>query len=349
MRVKFSLSVMLFLLISGFSAAAKIHSVVSPDGKVSITSQIDANGALCYNVKRGSSEIITNSDMGIVIDSENLGTNVSLIGKATKFQEDESYPWAGNKSTLRNHYNGLSFVVQDKTTKGKMQVELRAYNDGVAFRYILADKQNVQVKKELTSFNIAKDSDVWYRLNRPQYEKLSQKGKVPAIEKDFNLQLPLTIALPNDEGFAAITEAGSFLYSGMSLVANGTDKLTSYFASDKKGFKVQGRVVTPWRVIMTGPTLNDLANCDIVYNVCPHPDKELFPDGKMSDWIKPGRSLWNWWAYGKKGIAWDMQKKMVDQAAEMKCEYYLVDDGWEMYQYGWFEKGHNEDRWEKLK
>jgi len=93
---------------------------------------------------------------------------------------------------------------------------------------------------------------------------------------------------------------------------------------------------------MTGPALNDLVNCDIVHNVCPPASKELFPQGFASEWLKPGRSLWNWWSGSS--VDWEYQKPWVDKAAELGFEYYLADAGWEQR---WDASG--ADRWTRLK
>ncbi len=347
--IKKILTLAMSLTMVGCSPTDEDNKLVSPDSKVAVTVELSDKGALTYSVKREGVTILNESSLGVILKNATIGNNVKLDGKAVRTTVDESYAWTGNKSELRNHYNSLSFPVKSIATSHKMTVEFRAFNDGVAFRYVVANNKKTLVTGELTSFNTPAGSQAWYRINQPQYEKLASKAAITDIEKGFNMQMPLTIELADSKGFVAITEGGSFLYSGMSLVAHGTDELTAKFAGDRRGFSIEGTITTPWRIVMTGPTPNDLANCDIVYNVCPQPDEKLFPQGKKTSWIKPGRSLWNWWAYGKKGVQWEAQKKMVDQAAEMKCEYYLIDDGWEMYQFGWYKKGEDETRWDRLK
>ena len=49
-----------------------------------------------------------------------------------------------------------------------------------------------------------------------------------------------------------------------------------------------------WIEVTPSSDLNALVNCDIVHNVCPAPDKKLFPKGINTEWCKPGRSLWQW-------------------------------------------------------
>jgi alpha-glucosidase len=80
--------------------------------------------------------------------------------------------------------------------------------------------------------------------------------------------------------------------------------------------------VTPWRVAIIAEGLNNLVNSDLLTNLCPPPsDKYSFPE-----WVKPGRSLWQWWSIGAPRM--DDQKQWIDAAKRLGFEYYLIDDGW---------------------
>jgi alpha-glucosidase len=105
---------------------------------------------------------------------------------------------------------------------------------------------------------------------------------------------------------------------------------------------IEGDITSPWRVVMTGPDLNALLNCDIVHNLCDPPAPSVFPDGIATSWIKPGRSLWNWWS--KSSVDHAEQKWWVDRAAELGFEHHLVDAGWEQR---WATDGAN--KWAQLK
>jgi len=100
-------------------------------------------------------------------------------------------------------------------------------------------------------------------------------------------------------------------------------------------------------VLMVAADLNALVNCDAVAALCPPPDAALFPKGIQTDYLKPGRCLWQWWAYDEPGMHWSKQKSFVDQAAALNCQYYLVDDGWERPNQQWA----TEDKtvWQRLK
>ncbi len=116
---------------------------------------------------------------------------------------------------------------------------------------------------------------------------------------------PLTFRLPNDTGYACITEAALVHYSGMALQADGRGGFQlmlghkhpiSYpfrlrYSNDvervSQPASVSGAIVTPWRVVMVGRDLNTLVNSDLIPSLCPPPDPKLFPEGLQTPWIKP--------------------------------------------------------------
>jgi hypothetical protein len=69
--------------------------------------------------------------------------------------------------------------------------------------------------------------------------------------------------------------------------------------------------------------LNGLVKAPLVDALCPPPDPALFPQGMNTPWLKPGRCLWQWWAFDDPGTHWSKQMDFVDKAAELACEYYL--------------------------
>ena len=123
---------------------------------------------------------------------------------------------------------------------------------------------------------------------------------------------PFTFVLRDKSAYAAITEGALVNYSGMVFQADAASALharlghaepatfgfRSRYAKDVERLShpavIDGPIATPWRIVMVGADLNALVNCDIVHNVAPPPDPKLFPKGLKTDWIKPGRAVWNY-------------------------------------------------------
>jgi hypothetical protein len=86
---------------------------------------------------------------------------------------------------------------------------------------------------------------------------LMRKGD-PAKDVDVDLtghkqiELRITAELPAG-GFACITEANIFDYSGMTIGPRGRI-LTGIFEDDTKGWNLAGNIATPWRIVIAVDT-----------------------------------------------------------------------------------------------
>src|SRR5262249_3167065 len=149
---------------------------------------------------------------------------------------------------------------------------------------------------------------------------------------------PVTFKLPGKAGYASITEAALFNYSGMALEADGRGGFTlalahkqpvsypyrlRYSAEDiarlSQPAAVSGTITTPWRVVMVARDLNALVNSDILPNLCPPPDEKLFPEGIETSWVRPGRAVWKYLDGGDSSV--EGTKEFCKLAGELGFEY----------------------------
>ena len=92
---------------------------------------------------------------------------------------------------------------------------------------------------------------------------------------------------------------------------------------------ITGTITTPWRVVMVAADLNGLVNCDAVTNLCPPPDPKLFPQGIATDWIKPGRAVWEY-LDGRKSTL-DEMKEYNRMAGQLGFEYNVLEGFWRRF------------------
>ena len=78
---------------------------------------------------------------------------------------------------------------------------------------------------------------------------------------------------------------------------------------------------------MIGKNLNTLVNSDVVNNLCPPPDKNIFQGGIKTDWIKPGRAVWKYLDGGGDGSLRTM-KEFSRMAGELGFEYNILEGFW---------------------
>ena len=276
--------------------------------------------------------------MGITINNILAGGKV-IISKSSLYKSDETFAYRGVHSLAHNKCNGAKVAIISGNIP--FVIEARVFNDGVAFRYIIENRDSSIIDKEETSFAIPAGSFIWSQPNIKYYEGRYTKKLVDTIKQGLLMGPPVTIELPNRTGYAAITEGGLTDFGGMSLIAKGDRVLRANLSGVTRK---KGRVETPWRIIEIGKDLNALVNCDIIAAVSPSYDKALFPQGYATDWVKPGRSVWSWLA-ANRAITLPNMKHFSDLAAQLGFEYNLVDEGWS----NWKDSANHLDQWNMMK
>ncbi|MBI1896389.1 MAG: glycoside hydrolase family 97 N-terminal domain-containing protein [Acidobacteria bacterium] len=320
--------------------------VTSPGGKVRFTLAVE-DGRLSYQVARNGSAVIEPSPLGIVVDGVNLAEGVET-GKAAAYRVNTTYPWHGVHSVAADRCNGVRIPIKHLKSGAAYTLEVRAYDDGVAFRFTVPGREGERrTPDEATVFRIPAGSTVWYHDFEGHYEGIHAKRTIEDVKAGDWAAPPLTIRLPGNSGYAAITEGALLRYSGMGLQADGRGGFAarlghahppSYpfrlrYASDVQRMSepavVAGAITTPWRIIMSGPDLNTLVNCDIVHNVAPPPGRKLFPKGAKTAWIKPGRAVWRYLDGGETTLAG--MKEFSRLAGELGFEYNVIEGFWQKW------------------
>ncbi len=239
---------------------------------------------------------------------------------------------------MRDHYNSTVVDFEDASGR-KLSIEIRAYDDGVAFRYIVPVQPSlskVRIERELTEFSFAKDATLYPLVVdgfQSSYEDDYQMRPVSGIHRDWLIALPLLAEVPGT-GWVAVTEADIENYAGMYLrKADARFGLRAELSPriGKQGIAVEANapVTTPWRVLMIGDEPGRLIESNIVLN--------LNPPSKIADtsWIRAGKSAWDWWSgeaapsmSTTPGMNTATMKHYIDFASESGFPYMLIDAGW---------------------
>jgi len=337
------LSLVVLCIFSSMAMGAIGRTVKSPDGAIVVRVGADEAGRLSYLVQRRGKPVIGSSPLGITVDGEDLGDGVSVGRIRNRRLVTRSYPTRGGHSQARKHFRSGRVPVTHKASGMKYTVEVRVFDDGAAYRYVVDTWGRHEVSGEASAFTLPAGSTIWYQTNTGSYEGFYEKYALQDIPAETFMGPPVVVDLPGDRGYAAITEAALYDYSGMTLSPdkNNPRRLNAVFQDDK-AWPLVGEIKTPWRVIMICPDLDGLVNSDIIGNLNPLPSMDL----ARADWIRPGRGFWHWWS-GKMGnwdsVAYERQGQWVDYAAQFGFEYYLVDAGWE---HTWKKPG--KDKWALL-
>lgn len=175
---------------------SKSYELASPGRINKIKFNLDKT-APKYEVSHGKTQVLTPSDMGFTLkNNDDFSTNFEVVDvKNSTFDETWEQVW-GEKKKIRNHYNQMIVQLQQKNAeKRKLEIQFRAYDDGVAFRYVYPNqgtKDSIFIMDEKTTFNLKEDGKAWwipaYKENR--YEYLYTASPVSTLD---TFHTPLTI------------------------------------------------------------------------------------------------------------------------------------------------------------
>ena len=316
--------------------------VASPDGQL-VLELLPGTGQLQYRVTFRGQPVVNPSALGFDLQNQPpLGANLKLADTVPS-TADETYTLLHGKSNpVRNHYNYILADFDETGRPGRrLSIEARAYDDGIAFRYIIPEQatmREVRIIREKTQFDMAKDGDTWPLVlasYRTPYEANYEHVPLGGIVPNWLVALPLLMNQPGT-AYVAITEADIENYPGMYLAhpANGSGRLLEARLApraDEPDLAAAGTTPlrTPWRVLMIADQPGRLIESNIIPN--------LNPPSAIADtsWIKPGKAAWDWWSgtYAKDvsfkpGMNTDTMKHYIDFAADAHLEYMLIDAGW---------------------
>ena len=341
--LSFALFIVITLQVSTGAQAAPAGEteVASPDGSVRF--HLTSNDRLGYDVTLKGKPVIEPSRLVFTIDGAELTTNAA-IGDIKTYRLNETYPWRGVHSVAVNNCNGATIAIKSGTAN--YSLEIRAFDDGVAYRFIVpGDPGQCRTPDESSTFRIPDGSRVWYHDLSGHYEGQHTNNLVGDIRAGQWVAPPMTFKLPNGAGYGSVNEANLVNYSGMGLQATGSGEFTLVLAHKQPAShpfvlrygsndvarlshaaSVSGTVTTPWRVVVIGTNLNTLVNCDIVPDLCPPADPKIFPEGLKTDWIKPGRAVWKYLDGGESTI--EGTKEFCRIAGQLGFEYNVVEGYW---------------------
>ena len=315
------LALAMMVMMAGCSKGPKAITILSPSGLIKTSVYTDSLRRLMYSIQYNNKIIVAPSPLGINIDQQYPGEGVE-IGVPVFSYLDEKYRWKGVHEVAHNRYREAIIPITCRHRGIRYQLEIKAFDDGIAFRYVVPKKGLSIVEGEASSWKIPQGSTVWYQENIFDYEGLYHAIPLSGLGSK-KIGPPLTYQT-TDSVYVSVTEAALYNYSGMSLQSDSSGMLRASFVNDPNGWEIRDTIVTPWRVAMVSPDLNGLVNADIIENLNPSPDSSL----QNADWIKPGKAVWSYFMHGNV-TTMALEKKYIDKASRLGFEYNMVDAGWE--------------------
>lgn len=301
------LSLAVAAFVFGASAFAETIAVESPDGHLKLTLEVADDGAVTHALALDGKPLISPSPAGF--------SGGRFVGVTRRVENSVWKPVWGKRTVVPDRYREATLDL------GGYQLKARAYDEGVAFRYVFPGPKPTGA--EATAFNFAGDYTAWYYNGENHNigpEKLSEAN---------GQRRPVVTIKAEDLGYLALHEAD--LTEGEPLLLDAKQGGTS--------LRIASKPSSSWRVVMFGRTPGALVDSHLIELLNPPPAA-----GLDFSWVKPGVTVWDWRIDGAKvdGFRYDMSlpswKRMVDFAAENRIPHLVLDANW----YG-PEFGHNSD------
>src|SRR5262245_52471689 len=203
------------------NGASNSVEITSPDGKNQIALKTaEGGGQLLYRVARDGKPIVDWSPIDMRLanrGSLSEGLSIEHVDERS-IDETSELPW-GKSRTIRDHCREAN--VRLKSRNGfEWQLALRAYDDGVAFRYgFLDDPRELLIESENTEFRLAGDPSVFYMTVdqfHNSHEALYERKPLSSVPVGKLIDKPLLAIWPNGTA-AAISEARLRDFAGMYL------------------------------------------------------------------------------------------------------------------------------------
>ena len=303
--------------------AAEPVSATSPDGRLSVAVAADGGGAFAWSLTARGQVLLTNAAFGLDFGAAGRmpGAGWRVAKTANRSVDEVWKPVWGKRAVVPDRYNETAVDLEGSGAPfGVLRLVLRAYDDGVAFRYeVPASTVGAAAKAagELTTFAFAGDYTAWFYNGENHNlgpDKLSTiDGKRPPV---------MTLAA-GDRAYLAVHEADLRAGDPMAFVKKGA---LAFGVAGSPGAVAPG-FASPWRVIFFGETPGGMVDSHLIELLNPPPAGDF-------SWVKPGVAVWDWRINGAQvpGFTYSMSlpswRRMVDFAAENGIRHLVLDADW---------------------
>ncbi|EDM38054.1 putative alpha-glucosidase [Pedobacter sp. BAL39] len=337
--------IVLLVVLCKLSVAQSI-ALKSPNGK--LTADIELGDKIYYAVSLSGERLISKASLGLQLKDQTLGSNPKLKKQTITLVKNELQPVVPLKfSKIHNEYHLLRMDFA-----GDYAIEFRAYNEGLAYRFITRKKGSVDVLDEALSIQFPAD----YQLHLQQSGGFKTAYEEPYTHlssnawKSSDQMSTLPVLIDTRKGpKILISESDLQDYPAMFLKGNDKNGMMATFPKaplefgedgdrSQKILKEAGYIARtsgtrsfPWRYfvvteddgqLITNTMTKKLASASVI---------------KDPSWIKPGQVSWEWWndaaPYGPdvnfvSGYNLDTYKYYIDFAAKYGIKYIIMDEGW---------------------
>lgn len=320
--------------------------LLSPDKAIKL--ELNISEKIYYSISYDKDILLQNNSLCLNLKDENLGLNPKLSKERRASVNEILSPIVPLKfSSVKNEYNELSLDF-----KGGYIVEFRAFNDGIAYRFVTKKKGDIEILGEDCSINFPKD--YLLHLQQPGGFKTAYEEVYTHINsnvwKSSDKMSVLPVLIDTKDGYKILmSESDLYDYPCMFVKSNGSNSMSSTFPKvpvkfgedgdrsvkilEEAGYiaKTRGDRSFPRRYFVITKEDKTILENTMTYKLA---SKNIIDD---TSWIKPGQVSREWWndasPYGDdvdfvSGYNLDTYKYYIDFASKFGIPYIIMDEGW---------------------
>lgn len=343
MKTRIFKCIILFLCITGISIKADNYKLASPNGKIEIV--LSVKNQMNITISNGGNLLLNSTPLNLIVNQKALGLNAkvektyktsvsNVITPVVKIKEEK----------VKEEYKELTI-----SFKGNYSLILRAYNEGVAYRFRTNYKDDVIIDNEQLTLNIPSTSFA-YLMEEKSFQSMSESpyicSSITNYKENSLFSLPCLFKAANGN-FMLFAESALEDYPGLWMqMKDGLLQATlpQKPTKTKQGNCLSGQIVEeradyiakttgkrdfPWRVFVVTDSEKELITNQLVYLLGKPAEK-----GNYS-WIEPGLATLDWWGrrniYNtnfKGDVNTETHKYFVDFNSRYGLKYFVLDDGW---------------------
>ena len=342
------------LMTVSLNAQPNDYVLASPDGKLQV--MVETGDGIHYSLVHDGDLLVGRSEIGMYMTDGSKFGGLEQVKKASTRGVDQTIKAIlYKKAEVVDKFNELTLKFKE------FSLVFRAYDDGMAYRFVSHKEEPYNVDHETAEFNFAKDWNMWAAYVAQHTESLESQyynsfentysyTPLSSWNKERLAFLPLMVEGPRGKKIV-VTESDLIDYPGMYLYNEKGDKnLSARFAPypnevrqgghNNLQLEVQsrqpyiakcvGNEKYPWRIIAVSEDDVQMADNDMVYRLARPADTTI-----GWNWVKPGKVAWDWWndwniagVDFKSGINTETYQHYIDFASANGIEYVILDEGW---------------------
>ena len=335
-------------LVACFVFATVAHAepvrCVSPNERNVIVLDVADDGAV-YSVLVDDHVLFSPAPCGPSVQRVDLTDDRSKVVDVQRGTIDQTFELLWGKAKQVTDRCSFVLLTIENATGVRWQVELRAYDDGVAFRYRLVRQERLvefAIEDERTQFQTTGAPVALFNTLdgfMTSHESVYERKKFSDISANRLIDCPFLLEWPDGRS-AAITEARVRDFAGLYLERETKQstslqcRLSPLQSAGRLAVKGETPHASPWRVILLADSAGTLLESNLL--LCLNE-----PSNDDFRWARPGKTTFHWWngdfdidheQANEREVFLARHRKYIDFCAENDIAYHSVSgDGFAWY------------------